>query len=74
MAFLETLAVFCGLYGAYATASTRRRIRQLGFIVFTVGAIAAVPLYFYKDIMGLLVLTMAYIVLDVRGIINNRKK
>lgn len=74
MAILELLCVVCGLYGAYATASTRRRQRQLGFIIFTIGAIAAIPLYFYKDLLGLLMLSVAYLVLDIRGIITNRNK
>jgi len=73
MAFLELLVVICGLYGAYATASTRRRQRQLGFIIFTIGALSSIPLYFYKDLLGLLMLSVAYLLLDVRGIITNRK-
>jgi len=73
MAILELLVVICGLYGAYATASRRRRQRQLGFIIFTIGAVSSIPLYFHKDLIGLLILSVAYFVLDVRGIINNRK-
>lgn len=73
MAFIEFIVVFCGLYGAYATASTRRRQRQLGFIVFTIGAAASVPLYIHKDLMMMLFMGIIYFGLDIRGIINNRK-
>ncbi len=74
MAILELIAVVCGLFGAYATASVKRKDRQIGFVVFTIGAIASVPLYFYKDLYGLLLLSGAYLALDIRGIITNRKK
>lgn len=71
---LELIAVLCGIYGAYATASKSRKERQLGFIVFTIGAVAAVPLYMYKELWLVTTLTIVYIALDIRGIINNRSK
>ena len=70
---LELLTVICGLYGAYATASQRRRQRQLGFIVFTIGAIAAIPLYLHKELYMVTMLSFLYVILDVRGIFKNKK-
>ena len=73
MFLLELLTVICGLYGAYATASQRRRQRQLGFIVFTVGAIASIPLYLTKGLYMVTTLSAIYVILDLRGVFKNTK-
>lgn len=73
MFILELLTVICGLYGAYATASQRRRQRQLGFIVFTVGALAAIPLYLAKGLYMVTMLSAIYVILDLRGVFKNTK-
>lgn len=74
MFLLELLTVICGLYGAYATASQRRRQRQLGFIVFTVGALASIPLYVNKGLYMVTMLSIIYVALDLRGVIKNKKQ
>jgi len=74
MFLIELLNVVCGLYRAYATASQRRRQRQLGFIVFTIGAIAAVPLYLHKELYMVTLLSAVYVILDLRGVFKNNKK
>ena len=68
---LEIIAVVCGVFGAYYTASFRKYERFLGFAVFTVGAICAVPLYYHKGLYGIMSLTFIYILLDFRGLKNN---
>jgi len=74
MFLLELLTVICGLYGAYATASQRRRQRQLGFIVFTIGAIASIPLYIDKGLYLVTMLSGIYVLLDLRGVFKNKKQ